>query len=168
MDRQIYKAVCLHLQRMFPPILTQNTHHLERPWIELLMSLERWYWLAEGQERPTQLTDKKTYSVKDCVNKRDTAVGPDKGRSRTYSRAPCSPLAWGLLQGLRVWVGGLGEVEKKWEAVIRVLLGCLWESLSIPVSGTIRWSRMICISRRGCWEEGSVFLWASALLSLLS
>lgn len=64
-----------------------------------------------------QLRDKKTYSVKDCVNKRDTAAVRDKGQSRTYSGGPCSLLAWGLLHGLKVWVGGLGEVADKTEEV---------------------------------------------------
>lgn len=156
----------------------QNTHHLERPWKEVLMSLERQYWLTKGQQRPMQLRDKKTYSVKDCVNKRDAAAVRDKGQSGTYSGGPCSLLAWGLLHGLKVWVGGLGEVADKTEAVCGCprdkdreccqLLGSLWESLSIPVSGTIRWSRMICISRRGCWEEGSVFLWAAVWFTLRS
>lgn len=44
-----------------------------------------------------QLREKKTYSVKDCVNKLNSAVGQDKGRSEAHSGAPCLPLASGLL-----------------------------------------------------------------------
>lgn len=73
--------------------------------------------MTQGQQRPMQLRDKKTYSVKDCVNKRDTAARLDKDWPRTYSGASCSLLAWGLLHRLKVWVGGLGEVAEKTEAV---------------------------------------------------
>lgn len=73
--------------------------------------------MTEGQQRPMQLRDKKTYSIKDCVNKRDTAPRLDKDQPRTYSGASCSLLAWGLLHRLKVWVGGLGEVAEKTEAV---------------------------------------------------
>lgn len=68
--------------------------------------------MTKGQQRPMQLSGKKTYSVKDCVNKGTLQQGQTKASSGPFRSSLFLRWFGGVLQGLRVWVGGLGEVVK--------------------------------------------------------
>ena len=176
-------AAGVHLQDSFPPTLPRNSRHLERLcWIEWLMSLERWYWLTKGQQRPMQLSDKKTYSVKDCVNKGTLQHRPDKGQSRALSGAPLFAVGLGSslrTEGLggRPWGGGGGgggwrrrrASEAVWvsagirtQGVARLCLRGRWELTPLPMcpglTGDHGWSAS---QGGGCWEEGALVLLAS-------
>lgn len=128
------KTVGLHLQGSFPPALPRNTHHLERPcWIELLMSLERWYWLTKGQQRPMQLRDKKTYSVKDCVNKGTLQYRARQRPVQGPFRSPLFTISLGSsprTDNLGGRPGGGGKEER----------GSVWVSRRIRTEGVARLS----------------------------
>lgn len=80
-----------------------------------------------------QLSNKKTYSSKDCVNKGTLQHGKTKASSGSIQELLVTALVWGLLQGLRVWVGGLGEVAN----MRKTVRGCP-ETEKNPTEGVAR------------------------------